>query len=215
VSKTTFVPIVKIVTLVILCSVCIAIYPDLNQQSMSAFIRQNSISAPLLFVIICALRPLLFFLPSMGLTIVAGTLFGALWGTIYVTIGGALSTMVGFYFARWLGRDWVQILVRSNKTMSHFDGWFKRHGKNAILFMRICNLPWDIVSYWAGLTDICFRDFYIASLIALLPFSFLYTYFGTQIFSPGTAGFIISLAVIIVMGSIPYIIIFRKSNTNG
>jgi uncharacterized membrane protein YdjX (TVP38/TMEM64 family) len=215
VSKTAVISIVKISTLMILCVVCISIYPWLNQQNISSFIARHSTGAPLVFIIICALRPLLFFLPSMGLTIVAGTLFGAWWGTIYVAIGGALSTLVGFYFARWLGRDWVQTLIRSNQPMRHLDAWFRQHGKNSILFMRFCNLPWDIVSYWAGLTGIAFRDFYLASLMALLPFSFLYTYFGTQIFTPGTPGFIISLAIIIVMGSLPYIIISTKKSTNG
>lgn len=47
----------------------------------------------------------------MGLTVVAGMLFGTVWGTLYVVIGGAFSTLVGFYFARWLGRGVVEKLI--------------------------------------------------------------------------------------------------------
>jgi uncharacterized membrane protein YdjX (TVP38/TMEM64 family) len=213
VNKSTIVSITRILTVIILSAVCIRAYPHLNQQSISVFIRDNSFMAPLLFIIICALKPVLFFVPSMGLTIVAGTLFGALWGTVYVAIGGAVSTVVGFYFARWLGRDWVEMVVKSNKTMSKLDAWSKRHGRNAVLLMRMCNMPWDIVSYWAGLAAVSFKDFYIASLIALLPTSFLYTYFGTQIFSPGNLGFSIALGIIIILGSLPYIVILRRKNT--
>src|SRR5512143_3646187 len=98
---------VKILAIVAIVVACIFYYPYLTPQNITVFISHNSISAPLLFIIVCAVRPVLFFLPSMGLTIVAGVLFGALWGTVYVSVGGALSTAVGYYFARWIGRGAV------------------------------------------------------------------------------------------------------------
>jgi len=211
-SKTTVISTIRIVTLIALGGLCVALYPAINQENLSAFIGQYGLSAPLVFILICAFRPVLFFLPTMGLTIIAGALFGALWGTIYVAIGGALSTMIGYYFARWYGRDLVEKLLKSNQTLRNMDAWTEKHGKNAVLLMRVFNLPWDMVSYWAGITNISFRDFYIASLIALLPFSFLYTYFGTQVFTPKSAGFIISLIIILIMSSLPYILNLRKKN---
>jgi uncharacterized membrane protein YdjX (TVP38/TMEM64 family) len=213
-SKTTVISSIKIVILIALGGLCVAVCPAITQENLREFISRNGLSAPLVFILICAVRPLLFFLPSMGLTIVAGTLFGALWGTLYVAIGGALSTVIGYYFARWFGRDLVEYLLKSNQTLRVMDGWSKKHGRYAVLLLRICNIPWDLVSYWAGLTNICFRDFYIASLIALLPFSFLYTYFGTQVFTPMSVGFLISLVIIILMGSLPYIINLRNKNTD-
>ena len=62
-------------------------------------------------------------LPSfMGLTIVAGVLFGAAWGTgSYVSIGGALSTAVGYYFAKWIGRSAVQKMVAKNDALSEWE----------------------------------------------------------------------------------------------
>jgi uncharacterized membrane protein YdjX (TVP38/TMEM64 family) len=141
----------------------------------------------------------------MGLTIVAGALFGTVLGTIYVVIGGALSTLVGFYFARWVGQNAVEWLVQRNRRIRQIEEWSKENGSKAVLLMRLSNVPWDVVSYWAGISGIRFRDFYIASLIPLVPVSFLYTYFGSKIFAPTSAGFIISLCIIILMGSLPYI----------
>ncbi len=213
-SKATVISTVRIVTLLAIGGLCAVLYPAISEDSLNAFIGRNGMCAPLVFIVICALRPVLFFLPSMGLTILAGTLFGALWGTIYVAIGGALSTVVGYHFARWFGRDWIEDLLRSSQRLRKMDAWSQRHGKHAVLFLRMCNMPWDMVSYWAGLTNIAFRDFYVASLITLLPISFLYTYFGTQVLTPGSAGFLISLAVIIIMGSLPYVINLRTKNTD-
>jgi len=212
--RTTAITIIKIVTLAVLGCGCLMVYPVVTQENLHAFITRNSVSAPLVFISVCAVRPLLFFLPSMGLTIVAGALFGAVWGTLYVAMGGALSTVVGFFFARWFGRDLIRRLFGTNQTMRLLETWSNKYGKKAVLIMRLSNMPWDIVSYWAGFTNMSFRDFYLVSIVVLVPFSFLYTYFGTQIFTPKSFGFVISLAIIIIMGSIPYILKYRKKHTN-
>ncbi len=195
---------IKVFFIIILVIAGLLYYPYLKPAYIASFVEGNSM-APLVFIGICALRPLLFFLPSMGLTIVAGVLFGAVWGTLYVAAGGALSTIVGYYFARWLGRDALKRMARLSNHVERLDRWSREHGKNAVLSMRLFNLPWDLVSYWAGLTGIRFREFYILSMIPLLPVSFLYTYFGSKVFDPKSAGFIISLSIMFILGALPYV----------
>ncbi|HBD08531.1 MAG TPA: hypothetical protein DCZ69_09735 [Syntrophobacteraceae bacterium] len=213
-SRTNAITLIRIVTLAVLGCSCVVLYPVITQEHLRVFITRYNVSAPLVFITVCAVRPLLFFLPSMGLTIVAGTLFGALWGTVYVAIGGALSTVVGFFFARWFGRDLVRTLFGTSKTMKLLETWSSAYGKKAVLIMRLSNMPWDMVSYWAGFTNMSFRDFYIASMIVIIPFSYLYTYFGTQLFTPKSIGFVTSLSIIIIIGSIPYILKYRKKYTH-
>jgi len=197
--------IIKIIIVASIILLCILAYPHVNHQMIQDFIKENKTAAPLIFIALCTIKAVLFFLPSMGLTIVAGALFGTVLGTIYVVIGGALSTLVGFYFARWVGQNAVEWLVQRNRRIRQIEEWSKENGSKAVLLMRLSNVPWDVVSYWAGISGIRFRDFYIASLIPLVPVSFLYTYFGSKIFAPTSAGFIISLCIIILMGSLPYI----------
>ncbi len=206
---------IKIFTVIAVIILCVYFYPYLNPHDINSFIKENNTAAPAIFISITALRPVLFFLPSMGLTIVAGVLFGTVWGTAYVVIGGTLSTLVGFYFARWIGRDTAKKLVEKNSFLKKMENRAKKHGKNAVLYMRLFNLPWDLVSYWAGLSGIRFKDFYIASMIPIIPISFLYTYFGSHVFSPTSAGFIISLSIMFIMGTIPYITTRLKEKASG
>jgi uncharacterized membrane protein YdjX (TVP38/TMEM64 family) len=184
---------------------CFLFYPYLNPRYIGHFITNSGAYAPALFIGVCALRPVLFFLPSLGLTIVAGVLFGSLWGTVYLILGGALSTVVGFYFAKWLGTDLVAALVRKSPLLRGIEKTAKAGGWKAVFYMRLFNLPWDLVSYWAGLSGVGFKDFYIASLLPLAPISYLYAYFGSRVFAPTSPGFIISLALMIMMGAVPYI----------
>ncbi len=205
--------IIKIGIVVLVTMVCLFYYPYLTPDNITEYIESNNVMAPLLFIVICTIRPVLFFMPSMGLTIVAGVLFGAVWGTVYVAIGGAFSSIVGFYFARWLGRDAAKKMAQFSKHMKRMDEWAGQYGKNAVLSMRLFNLPWDIVSYWAGISGVKFKEFYIASLLPLIHISFLYTYFGSKVFQPDSAGFIISLVIMFMLGAIPFI--RRRINRNA
>ncbi|TLD41712.1 MAG: putative DedA family protein [Candidatus Jettenia ecosi] len=197
--------VIKLIIIIAISIFCIYLYPYLNLHKIGIFVKENRIAAPFIFILLTALRPILFFLPSMGLTIVAGMLFGAVWGTVYVIIGGVFSTLIGFYFARWLGRGIIEKLVEKNKLFKRVEKRSRGCGKNAVLYMRLFNLPWDMVSYWAGLSGINFKDFYIASMIPLVPISFLYTYFGSHMFAPTSAGFIISVSMLFAMGATPYV----------
>lgn len=199
------VTIIKIVSFIALSFLCAYLYPYLNPTNIAAFIEKNKLSAPLVFILITSVRPVLFFLPSMGLTIVAGILFGKYWGTAYVVLGGALSTMVGYYFAQWFGRNTAKKLIKKNSYLLFLEKESTNNGKNMVLYMRLFNLPWDLVSYWAGVSGINFKDFYIASMIPIVPISFLYTYFGSTVFNPTCAGFFIALTIMFALGAIPFV----------
>ncbi|MBL7073042.1 MAG: TVP38/TMEM64 family protein [Candidatus Omnitrophica bacterium] len=196
---------IKCAVVMILLCVGIKYYGVFDPDTIVGFVNKYGVIAPVCFILVCSFRPVLFFVPTMGLSIVAGVLFGPVWGTVYVVIGGAFSTCVGFYFARWIGKDAVQRFYGSCKSAQKLDDWLRLQNRTAILSMRFFNIPWDLVSYWAGCSKIKFKDFYLASLVALIPMSFLYTYFGSRIFSPHSRGFKISLVLMFALGMIPFI----------
>ncbi len=184
---------------------CVTHYERLNPAGISAFASEYGSAAPVVFIVVCALRPLLFFIPAMGLTIVAGLLVGAFKGTLYVACAGVFSSIVGFWFARWIGRDAIVRLTGVSAALGMLERWAEENGRRAVLSMRLFQLPWDIVSYWAGLSGVRFRDFFVASMIPLLPVSFLYTYMGSKILTPFSGGFIAALMAIAALGALPHI----------
>ncbi|MBI5970696.1 MAG: TVP38/TMEM64 family protein [Deltaproteobacteria bacterium] len=162
-------------------------------------------AAPIIFIAITILKPLIFFLPSMGLTIVAGTLFGPFWGTVYVAIGGAGSTVIGFYGTRLFGRERMKRILSERTRLFAIDEKMTRGGFRTTLMLRAFNLPWDIVSYAAGLSGMRFKDFYLASLLMLVPTSFVYTYFGSTVGSVNSPQFFGALALLFVFGMLPHL----------
>jgi len=159
---------------------------------------------PLIFILICTIKPFMFFIPSMGLTVIAGLMFGPFYGTLYVALGGGGSSIVAFYLARGFGRQFVERLIKDKKKLLELDDKIETEGFKTILLLRLLNLPWDLVSYSAGLSKMRFKDFYLASLLLLLPISFIYTYFGSSLRNPLSISFLISLTVIIMLSVVTY-----------
>lgn len=201
--------------LLLLSVVILYLYiPRYTPDDIKSFVSGFGSIAPIAFIGICIVKPILFFIPTMGLTVVAGALFGPIQGTIYVALGGAGSTVVGFYMTRWFGRKYVQRFIDKHCTphagyicrgFTNIDEQMGTKGFKTVLAMRFLSIPWDAVSYSAGLSKINFWDYYMASLIALGPTSFIYTYFGSTIFKPVSFEFALSVIMIILFGSIPYI----------
>lgn len=180
-------------------------FPYANAEEVTKAVASAGAAGPVVFIVITIIKPVIFFLPSLGLTIVAGTLFGPFYGTLYVVIGGAGSTVVGFYTSRWLAGERLRKFLASRKHLVSLDERMCNAGFRTTLMLRIFNLPWDVVSYAAGLSSMRFRDFYLASLIAIAPVSVVFVYFGSTVTRAGSAGFFIGLALIFVTGALPHI----------
>ena len=60
------------------------------------------------------------------------------------------------------------------------DGFFDRYGKHTILICRLLPfVPFDPVSYAAGLTSIRFRHFLLATGLGQLPATIVYSWVGS------------------------------------
>ncbi len=199
----------------VIAALIIAAYiylPFTGPEDLRRIVKGYGAAAPIIFIAITVFKPILFFLPSLGLTIVAGTLFGPFWGTVYVAIGGAGSTVIGFYGTRLFGRERVKGLISEKSRLFAIDEKMTRDGFRATLTLRAFNLPWDIVSYAAGLSGMRFKDFYLASLLMLVPTSFVYTYFGSTVTSVNSPRFFVALGGIFVFGMLPHLYKrFRKN----
>jgi len=101
---------------------------------------------------------------------------------VSVAISGALGSTVGgilcFYIARLGGRPLAEKFVKK-ETIASADGWFQRRGKWAILLGRfIPFVPFDVVSYFSGLTKISISTFAFLTFMGSIPRCLFYAYIG-------------------------------------
>ncbi len=132
---------------------------------------------PLAVIGLIAVAIILSPVPSAPIALVAGAVYGHVWGTLYIAIGSEAGALIAFGIARLVGYDVLR-------------GWFggrlslgllgSQNTLMAIVFATrlMPFISFDIVSYAAGLTPLAWWRFAVATLAGIAPASFLLAHFG-------------------------------------
>lgn len=160
-------------------------------------IDKDSSTAELLYLLIYAVKPFFFIIPANVVAIVGGTIFGPVKGFILIMIGFWISATIAFYLARFLGRGFVEGLLK-NKFMK-LDNDMEKKGFKILFLLRLPPvLPFDPLSYACGLTKISYKDFILASLLGVSPESLCYAIMGRSFQSPFTPQFMLPMIFLLV-----------------
>lgn len=145
-------------------------------QLLVDFLR--SPAGPLIFILIYAVRPLLFFSAAI-LTIAAGSIFGPLLGIVYTIIGSNLSATVAYLIGRYFGQG---ILEGDSDTISHhYATRLRANSFETVLIMRFIFLPYDLVNYLSGFLRIRYLPFILATILGSIPGTITFALFGASI----------------------------------
>ncbi|WP_378954185.1 TVP38/TMEM64 family protein [Pelosinus sp. sgz500959] len=165
---------------------------------------------PAAYIFIYTIRPLLLF-PAIILTLAGGLAFGPWWGTLYVVIGGLLGACLCFVIARFLGQEKMKKYLGQFPQIQAFDDQIVEHGFRTMLIMRVVPIfPYDPVSYLAGLSNIRFRDYALATGIGMIPGAFAYNVLGYSLTDMLSPTFLMALVLVIVVMFTPLVYHFVK-----
>ncbi|MBR9679304.1 MAG: VTT domain-containing protein [Nanoarchaeota archaeon] len=152
-------------------------------------------------------------IPSEALIMLGGASFGAFWGGLIGSLGETAGAVFSFYISKKGGRPIVKKLLGS-KITDFADKWFQTYGGRAVFLGRLIPvIPFDAVSYGAGLTKIKFKKFFLATLIASFPRAFFFSILGGFVASEiSREGFISAFnqILIIVIGLAVTLIVFQN-----
>lgn len=166
-------------------------------ESIKTFVLSFGIYAPLIFILLFTLAPLIFF-PDGILALAGGLIFGFAWGSFYIVLGALCGGTLSFYLARLYGNKMREKLA--HEKLINFQTRVKKHGFVMILLLRLVPLvPFNIISYSAGFSTIRYRDFFFATLLGMFPGVLVYANIGAQSLSFGSREFYISVGLLIVL----------------
>lgn len=104
-----------------------------------------------------------------------------------------------FYISRVLGRPAVEKLAGGSKSLDMVDAFFDRYGRYAILVARLLPfVPFDPISYGAGLTSMGFWEFWVATGVGQLPATVIYSYLGRSMTGTVKVVFLVFVVVITI-----------------
>lgn len=162
----------------------------------------------LVFLIVCALKPVILILPTAVLSIASGGIYGPVLGTVINLAGCFLSATTAFFLSRYMGKGFSDKLLKGKALK--LDNNIEKHGFKIMLFMRLgVVFPFDALSFAAGLSRMRYLDFILGTVLGIIPEMISYAYAGENLDNPLSVRFIAPFAVVLIL-SLIFSSIYKK-----
>lgn len=149
-------------------------------RELRSYLTGFGIWAPVVSSILMVLQMIIAPIPGQLITFTNGLLFGSFWGTVLSWTSAMIGATICFGIASAFGRPVVEKII-GKTSLDYVDKFFERYGTKTVLIARLIPfVPFDPVSYGAGLTRMGFRSFFIATAIGQLPATILYSWLGDK-----------------------------------
>ena len=174
----------------------------LNEAALRDHITRLGVWGPLMVIGLMVLAILVSPIPSAPIALAAGAAYGHVWGTLYVLLGAEIGALAAFGVARWLGGETLQRWFGERLSVGLLGSQNALMG--IVLLSRLLPfISFDIVSYAAGLTVLSTWRFAIATLIGIIPASYLLAHFGEEMATGESGRIMISVLALGAITLIP------------
>ncbi len=114
------------------------------------------------------------------MTLIAGAVFGLLWGTVIVSFASTLGATLAFLASRFLLRDWVQ--EKFGDKLKPVNDGIAREGAFYLFALRLVPaFPFFAINLVMGLTPIRTWTYYWVSQLGMFAGTVVFVYAGTQL----------------------------------
>ncbi len=174
---------------------------NINANEIRDWIIGFGIFAPIIYMLLYTVRPLIFF-PASVLSITGGLAFGPLFGTIYTVLGATAGALLSFIVARKLGKNIANKEWKGKGKA--IQSQLEKNGFFYVLLFRFIPLfNFDLISYTAGISKVRFRDFFLGTLIGIIPGTFAYNFLGSSLVTGDPKIILLAVGVFAALTLIP------------
>ncbi len=148
-----------------------------NRMLLEGFISDHRVLAPVVFFLVYA-TVVAFSLPGGAvMTIAGGFLFGNVLGTALVILSATMGAVAIFTAAKTaLGES---LRAKAGPWLQNFEAGFQKNAFNYLLVLRLIPLfPFFVVNLVPAFLGVGLRTYTIATVIGIIPGSFVYASVG-------------------------------------
>ena len=155
-------------------------YFQSQRATIDAAVAADPLRAALVFFAVYVAATGLSLPGASVLTLIAGAIFGLLWGTLIVSFASTIGATLAFLTSRFLLRDWVQ--QRFGDRLRPINEGVAREGAFYLFALRLVPaFPFFAVNLLMGLTPIRTATYYWVSQLGMFAGTVVYVYAGTQL----------------------------------
>ena len=134
---------------------------------------------PFGLLVVMIIQTIIAPIPSEALLTFSGAIGIKLFDiVIFGGTGLIIGSIIAFYLARTGGRPIINKLI-GKKWVGRLDRWIEENGTKAIFLTRLVPIiPFDLISYMAGITKLEFKHYIFATVLGAFPRSLLLAILG-------------------------------------
>jgi uncharacterized membrane protein YdjX (TVP38/TMEM64 family) len=173
-------------------------------------LRAGGVRGPALFVLVGALLVGVGF-PRLAYSAIGGAAFGFVAGSLWALLGTLLGSMGCFWFARALGREWVE--RRWGARFQRLERGLREHGFLFLLLVRLCPVGNNfLANCLAGVSSLGGGAFFAASLLGLAPLTVVFALGGSGVAKSMHVQTAVSLILLVAI-SLAFTFYYRHSSS--
>lgn len=192
---------IKVLIAVAILALTAIIIIYIPHDRIQYIVKSSGNLAPVVYIVLFAILPIFFF-PVPVLALAAGMAFGLWSGTLYTIIGAFINCSLMFFIARYLGKDSIDRMVQ-DKLSDNIKAKIYGSDSNLGLFILILRLipvvPYNIINYVSGLSNISYRKYIFYSILGVIPGTIVFLNVGDKASQLNSLGFWISIALLIAL----------------
>jgi len=162
-------------------------------EGLKEYIASCGVFGPIVYMTMFSVIP-----AGSVIAIAGGMAFGLYLGTLYTIIGAVIGATVAFYISRLLGRGVVEKIVKGK--MRKVEDGIEKGGFLLILILRLIPIiPFNVISYGAGLTRVKYIDYMLATMFGIIPGVLVFTNLGDKAWDVSSPDFLSAVGILSLM----------------
>lgn len=154
-----------------------SITPEMLTAELQRAVHESPVQASLLYIVVSMVSSCVLALPGIVFALVAGAVFGPVWGTLLcwgsMSVGAILSFLAGRYFLR----DALRPKLAKNKLLNRY--LFEGSQKSDVFLLAVTRLvpvfPFNLQNFAYGITDISLSHYTLYTTLFIFPGTMAYT----------------------------------------
>lgn len=152
-----------------------------DKERTREYFKQFGVWGPLAIIVFITLQMFLIVFPSWLPIIVAVMAYGFWLGVLISLVGVTVASSIGYYIGLKL-KGAVLKRFMGDKNLEKMEFWISNYAFGSVVLFRISPLlSNDAISFLAGMFEMGYKKFIIATLAGMVPLSLAVGYFSEDI----------------------------------
>lgn len=175
-----------------------------TMATMRALLEENALVAGLVYVLVSSVACVVLMMPGFVFALVAGALFGPVWGTLLCWVAVTAGALVAFVAGRFFLKDAVKPLLAKSPALNRL--LFEGAHKSDLYLLAVTRLvpvfPYNLQNFAYGITDVSFGHYALYSAVFLFPGTAAYTVAAAGLVDEGQRLACFAIAAVLLVATL-------------